>query len=76
MKLLTVIMPRELTAENGAKAAMIGEFSVDVPMFCDCGGEDASCEVCSGSGEYVQSINIPWTVIKQIYKAAVKHCGS
>ena len=69
------MMPRELTAGNGAKAALIGEFSIDFPMKCCCHGEQTDCNVCGGSGEYVQPINVPWTTIKEIFKAAVKHLG-
>lgn len=68
-----VMMPLELTAENGAKAALMGEFSINFPMRCCCQGEQDDCEVCRGSGEYVQPVNVPWTTIKDIYKAAVKH---
>lgn len=68
----TVMMPRALTAENGAKAALIGEFSISFPMHCCCDGED-DCDICGGSGEYMQPVNVPWTTIKEIYAAAVKH---
>lgn len=71
----TVMMPRELTAENGAKAALMGEFSIKFPMKCCCGGYNPDCGVCEGTGEYKRSINVPWTTIKEIYKAAVKHLG-
>jgi len=71
MKTKTVMMPCELTAENGAKSALIGEFSINFPMKCCCGGEDEDCEVCGGAGEYTQPVNVPWTTIKEIYKAAV-----
>jgi hypothetical protein len=75
METRTVMMPRELTAENGAKATMIGEFIMNFPMRCCCGGEDSDCEVCGGTGEYMQPVNVPWTTIKEIYAAAVKHLG-
>ena len=75
METYTVMMPRELTSENGAKAALIGEFSMNFPLKCCCGGEDEGCEVCGGSGEYMQTMNVPWTTIKEIYAAAVKHLG-
>lgn len=71
----TVMMPRELTAENGAKAALIGEFSINFPMKCCCHGEDEGCDVCEGMGEYMQPVNVPWVTIKEIYAAAVKHLG-
>lgn len=78
METKTVIMPRELTAENGAKAALMGEFSIEFPMMCsacDFHGADDECEVCGGTGEYMHPVNVPWTTIKEIYAAAVKHLG-
>jgi hypothetical protein len=69
------MMPRELTAENGAKSALLGEFSIDLPMKCWCDGENEGCAVCGGSGEYMQPVNVPWTTIKEIYAAAVKQYG-
>ena len=71
----TVTMPRELTAENGAKAALIGEFSIHFPLKCECGGLYDRCSVCGGTGEHLRAINVPWTTIKEIYAAAVKHLG-
>lgn len=72
METETVTMPRKLTAENGAKAALIGEFVIRFPLRCHCEeGED--CDVCGGVGEYMQPVNVPWTTIKEIYAAAVKH---
>ena len=75
VKTYTVMMPRELTAENGAKAAMLGEFIINFPMKCCCLGEREDCDVCGGAGEYIQPVNVPWTTIKAIYKSAVKHLG-
>jgi hypothetical protein len=72
----TVIMPRKLTAENGAKAALIGEFNIPFPVVCSACAYDGAqhdCEVCGGTIEYTQTVNVPWTVIKEIYAAAVKH---
>jgi len=71
-----VYVPCELTAENGAKAAMTGEFKIDVPMVCSaCNFHEAQvdCEVCGGEVNYMQSVTIPWDSIKNIYRAAVKH---
>lgn len=71
-----VIMPRRLTAENGAKEALIGEFAVRSHTFCHhCSGRKAECDVCEGSGELVADVNTPWTVIKEIYNRAVKTLG-
>lgn len=69
------IMPRRLTAENGAKALLLGEFKVTVTQEChDCGELDEPnqyCEICDGEGEYSQSHTISWDQIKFIYSKAV-----
>lgn len=75
METKTVMMPRELTAENGAKAALMGEFVIGFPVRCGCDGDEDNCTVCGGTGEYMQPVNVPWTTIKEIYAAAVKHLG-
>jgi hypothetical protein len=54
------LLPRELTAENGAKAALIGEFF-------------ESYEVCAD--EFVR-VPVTWTTIKAIWRAAVEHFES
>lgn len=72
-----VLMPRELTAENGAKYLLNGEFSVDVEVPCTCGdrdlNDDPSCAECNDSGYIIIPQTIPWTTIKEIYAKAVKH---
>lgn len=69
------IMPKRLTAENGAKALLLGEFKVTVTKEChDCGELDEPnqyCEICDGEGEYSQSHTISWDQIKFIYSKAV-----
>lgn len=77
-KTLTVMMPRELTAENGAKHLFIGEFFEEIELVCShCNGDapENDCEVCGGSGTYVQKVGIEWLTIKQIYKKAVDYFG-
>lgn len=79
----TVILPRKLTAENGAKALLIGEFSQKFPTFCyECMGEGVveledgnkyMCKECEGRGEYTEEINISWVNIKKIYDTIVKN---
>lgn len=67
-----VEVPRELTAENGAKAALMGEFSVTSIHQCpDCIGDD--CEDCGGEGAYRFHAPVSWPTIKDIYKAAIAH---
>ncbi|MFT8851554.1 hypothetical protein, partial [Acetobacter orientalis] len=58
-----ILMPEALTAENGAKAALIGEFHETFTHECpDCGGDglgaasphsegETRCELCNGTGE-------------------------
>jgi hypothetical protein len=68
------IVPRELTAENGAKAALIGEFVQRYVAACtECDGEGDNCSACEGSGTQEHSLDIDWTTIKEIWKAAVAH---
>ena len=66
------IMPTKLTAENGAKAALMGEFSVPLPEYCVyCSGQ--GCGACKGKGEVIRRIHVPWTTIKEVYaKASVQ----
>lgn len=70
------VMPRRLTAENGAKALLLGEFKLEVTQECpECRELDEpieGCEICDGEGEYGQSHMIPWNKIKFIYSEAVK----
>lgn len=70
------LMPRRLTAENGAKALLLGEFKLEVTRECpECLELDEpveGCEVCDGEGEYAQRHTIPWDKIKFIYSEAVK----
>lgn len=79
METETVMMPRALTAENGAKASFMGEFKEIVIMRCtECDGDiDAACECecCNGAGEYSLSVAVSWTTIKEIYAKAVKELG-
>jgi len=72
-----VAMPEALTAENGAKALLIGEFEETVTMRCtECDGDidpTCACECCNGAGEYSLRVPVQWSTIKAIYKMAVKH---
>ena len=77
----TVLMPRELTAENGAKRLLSGEFFEEIEVSCDCfamsddGNAVDNCCHCAGEGSYTQKAPIEWTTIKEIYAMAVKHFG-
>ncbi|MEZ1436596.1 hypothetical protein QVM41_09900 [Pseudomonas shirazica] len=70
------LMPKRLTAENGAKALLLGEFKLEVTQECpECRELDEpveGCEICDGEGEYGQRHIIPWDKIKYIYSEAVK----
>ena len=69
------IMPRRLTAENGAKALLLGEFKLRVtkecPECCELEEPTEGCSMCDGEGEYEQRHTIPWDQIKFIYSKAV-----
>ena len=55
------VMPRELTAENGSKDLMIGEFKEHY-------------EVQDEDGYYhTQSLYVSWTNIKEMYKKLVAY---
>lgn len=70
------LMPIRLTAENGAKALLLGEFKLEVTSECpecrDLEEPSVGCEICDGEGEYGQQHMIPWDQIKFIYSEAVK----
>lgn len=69
------VMPLTLTAENGAKCALAGEFKVSRTVRChECGGE--GCDDCADAGEFEEEITVPWDTIKDIYRAAVDACRS
>lgn len=59
-----VLLPRKLTAENGAKAALIGEF------YEDFGTQD------SQGNERWSKVAVTWDTIKRIWDAAVTHFES
>ena len=70
------VMPKALTAENGAKSLLIGEFHETVIMQCEeCEGDGfvcyegigEICECCTGAGDYALKVHVSWTTIKNIY---------
>lgn len=73
-----VLMPAKLTAENGAKAALSGEFAENIKLACpECDGEDSDdCEVCSGEGDVAVPVTVEWGTIKRIYEKAVEVCAA
>jgi hypothetical protein len=73
-----IMMPKELTSENGAKYLMMGEFTISVVYDCQvCSWEftNEMCEVCGGKSTYVAEKVIPWDTIKDIYSKVVEHLG-
>jgi hypothetical protein len=70
------LMPTRLTAENGAKALLLGEFKLEVTQECpeclELEEPAEGCEICDGAGEYGQRHTIPWDMIKFIYSSAVR----
>lgn len=73
-----VMLPAKLTAENGAKAALMGEFhepiEVDCPL-CE-GGQfdnDDGCPECGGEWVVSDEVTVSWDTIKRIHEAVVRH---
>ncbi|WP_410200057.1 DUF550 domain-containing protein [Klebsiella variicola] len=68
-----VMVPMRLTAENGAKGALSGEFSETKFINCPkCFGDD-ECETCDGSGRIEITVPVTWTTIKEIWAKGVEH---
>lgn len=62
-----VRVPKKLTAENGAKGVLSGEFSETTFISCpECFGDD-DCETCDGSGRIEIKVPVSWTTIKTIW---------
>lgn len=72
-----VILPSELTAENGAKHLLIGGFYETVELEChECYyDDDDDCDVCGGTGVCEQKVYIEWSTMKDIYDTIVKNMG-
>lgn len=68
-----VMVPTRLTAENGAKGTLSGEFSETKFINCpECFGDD-ECETCDGSGRIKITVPVSWTTIKDIWAKGVEH---
>lgn len=68
-----VLVPKKLTAENGAKSVLSGEFSETKFINCpECFGDD-DCETCDGSGRIEITVPVTWTTIKDIWDKVVEH---
>lgn len=67
-----MMVPMRLTAENGAKAALLGEFNLEYTLTChECFGE--GCDDCSGEGTWTSTMPIDWTTIKEIWDKSINH---
>jgi excinuclease UvrABC ATPase subunit len=78
-------LPSSLTAENGAKRLLNGEFEEIFDYTCgQClgvgideneGGNvgELPCEGCDGEGFHRYKIPVSWTTIKDIYKMIVEN---
>ncbi|HHY3008835.1 TPA: hypothetical protein ACV5KB_000564 [Enterobacter ludwigii] len=68
-----VLVPMKLTAENGAKGALLGEFSETKFINCpECFGDD-ECDTCDGSGRIETKVQVSWTNIKAIWAKGIEH---
>ena len=78
---LLCTMPKELTAENGAKALLIGEFYEEIKVPCmECADmgetDDETCPECFGENTITRSVPVSWATIKEIYAMAVKNLST
>lgn len=68
-----VIVPKKLTAENGAKGVLSGEFSEKTFISCpECFGDD-DCDTCDGSGRIEIKVPVTWTTIKSIWDKGIAY---
>lgn len=68
-----VMVPKRLTAENGAKGVLLGEFSETTFISCpECFGDD-DCETCDCSGRIEIKVPVSWTTIKTIWAKGCEH---
>lgn len=75
---MNLLMPNTLTAENGAKALLSGEFEIQHQVICSaCHYDEADpeCEVCAGEIEYTAKVKVDWPTIKAIYNKAAATLG-
>ena len=68
-----VMVPKRLTAENGAKWALSGEFSETTFISClECFGDD-DCDTCDGSGRIEIKVPVTWSTIKSIWDKGIEY---
>lgn len=68
-----VMVPKKLTAENGAKSLLSGEFLETTFISCPECFVDEECESCDGSGRIKIEVPVSWTTIKAIWNKGVEH---
>ncbi|HGB8253825.1 TPA: hypothetical protein ACIWEK_003432 [Salmonella enterica subsp. enterica serovar Enteritidis] len=68
-----VMVPKKLTAENGAKNVLSGEFLETTFISCPECFADEECESCDGSGRIKIEVPVSWTTIKAISIKGVEH---
>lgn len=73
-----VMLPAKLTAENGAKSALMGEFHERIETECpECEGglhdNDDGCAECGGEWVVYDKMPVSWDTIKRIHEAVVQH---
>lgn len=71
-----VMVPKKLTAENGAKSLLSGEFLETTFISCPERFTDEECESCDGSGRIKIEVPVSWTTIKAIWNKGVEHFRS
>ncbi|EHR0948192.1 hypothetical protein NAZ31_003303 [Salmonella enterica] len=71
-----VMVPKKLTAENGAKSLLSGEFLETTFISCPECLADEECESCDGSGRIKIEVPVSWTTIKAIWNKGVEHFRS
>ncbi len=68
-----VMVPKKLTAENGAKSVLSGEFLETTFINCPECFVDEECESCDGSGRIKIEVPVSWTTIKAIWIKGIEH---
>ncbi|HBB9887811.1 TPA: Eaa protein [Escherichia coli] len=68
-----VMVPKKLTAENGAKVVLSGEFSESTFISCpECFCDD-DCDTCDGSGRIEIKVPVTWATIKSIWDKSIEY---
>lgn len=77
-----VMVPRRLTAENGAKGLLSGELHETVRRTCDdCQGEGydddgVACEICNGECGFDEKVPVSWATIKRLHDMVVANLSA